>query len=139
MEPLSPGARKGQGFPPWVRLTNGKDIRAVFDNRCCYSEGWLAVHARVNGLAHSRFGSSIGKRLVGNNCRRNRVRRLLREAMRFNLAQIPGGFDFVLTSRRGGIPDLGELMASLPKLAKKAGDRALAREARRTNPDQSVP
>ena len=137
MEPLRPCPRKGQGFPPWLRLNRGEDIRSVFDNRCCFSEGWLAVHARVNSLPYSRFGSSIGKRLVGNNCRRNRVRRLLREAMRMNLTQIPGGFDFVLTSRRGGMPDLRELMVSLPRLARRAADRALARVSK--SPDQNQP
>ncbi|MFM8931390.1 MAG: ribonuclease P protein component, partial [Gemmataceae bacterium] len=95
-------------------MHKGADFRAVFDNRCCCSEGWLAVHGRVNGLAYSRFGSSIGKRLVGNNIRRNRVRRMLREAVRLNKDRLPVGLDFVLTSRRGGIPLWQDLLVLLP-------------------------
>jgi ribonuclease P protein component len=130
VEPIVGRQRPGQGFAPWMRLHKGADFRAVFDNRCCSSEGWLAVHGLLNCSGFSRFGCSIGKRLVGNNCRRNRVRRLLREAVRLTRQQLPIGIDFVLTSRRGGIPSLTELMETLPKLAKQVAGRLEARAKR---------
>ena len=134
MEPLNRKARPGLGFPPWTRLHKGADFRAVFENRCCSSEGWLAVHGRPNGLAYSRFGSSVGKRLVGNNIRRNRVRRMLREAIRLTRGQMPSGLDLVLTSRRGGIPQWDELLATLPKLVDQVRLRLEARALRKPRP-----
>lgn len=94
----------------------------------------MAVHGRVNGLAYSRFGSSIGKRLVGNNIRRNRVRRMLREAVRLNKDRLPVGLDFVLTSRRGGIPLWQDLLVLLPKLADQVRGRLEARSRSKIQP-----
>lgn len=139
MEPVGRKRRGGHGFPPWMRLHKGADFRAVFDNRCCCSEGWLAIHGLMNGLPHARFGSSIGKRLVGNNCKRNRVRRLLREAVRLSMEDLPTGIDFVLTSRRGGVPRLEDLLPLLPKLANQVQARLATRSRRLANPEKSGP
>ncbi len=127
-------SRSGLGLPPWTRLHKGADFRAVFDNRCCCSEGWLAVHGRFNGLPYSRFGSSIGKRLVGNNIRRNRVRRMLREAIRLTREGLPPGIDLVLTSRRGGIPLWQDLLLLIPKLTEQVRGRLEARNRPKAPP-----
>jgi len=132
MEPLARCRLSANGFPPWIRLTRGTDFQAAFHNRCCVSEGWLALYGIPNGLTYSRFGLSIGKRLVGNNVRRNKVRRLLREVIRLRMNQIPPGYDWVLTSRRGGIPQLGELLSTLPRLAQQVFLRLRGRPIRPT-------
>ena len=53
---------------------------------------------RPNSLPHTRFCFSASKR-VGNAVQRNRAKRLMREAIRLNLAQIATGWDVLLIPR----------------------------------------
>jgi ribonuclease P protein component len=55
---------------------------------------------RRNELAVSRFGFSVSKR-IGKAVARNRVRRLLREAIRLHIDLVSPGWDVVLIARRG--------------------------------------
>lgn len=58
----------------------------------------FALFARANGLPHSRLGITTSRRL-GGAIRRNRARRLLREAYRTHRGQLPLGFDLVFVVR----------------------------------------
>lgn len=60
--------------------------------------GTMIVFGRVNGLAHSRLGLSVG-RVVGGAVERNRVKRLIREAFRLDQHSLPQGLDFVVSVR----------------------------------------
>jgi ribonuclease P protein component len=55
---------------------------------------------RRNDLDVSRFGFSVSKR-IGKAVARNRVRRLLREAIRLHCDLIAPGWDVVMIARRG--------------------------------------
>jgi len=58
----------------------------------------LVAFARPNNLPHPRLGISIS-RSVGTAPRRNRIKRLLREAFRLHQHDWPKGYDLVLVVR----------------------------------------
>ena len=64
-----------------------------------YKHRLVILVALPNDLAHSRFGFTASKR-IGNAVKRNRARRLMREAVRLRLDEIEPGWDLVFIARR---------------------------------------
>jgi ribonuclease P protein component len=114
-------------FRPEERLLRPADFRRVFDRRRSVSNEFLIVYACLNGLPQPRLGLSVSRK-VGNAVRRNRLRRLYREAFRLTRHTLPGGLDLVLVPRGGNLPTLARLRAALPRLVQQVG-RKLARES----------
>jgi len=85
-------------FPRTHRLRSKLDFSAVFDAGIRQSRGPLTVLARPNDLPHPRLGLSLSRR-VGNAVRRNRIKRLLREAFRLMQHDLPRGYDIVVIVR----------------------------------------
>lgn len=85
-------------FPRSSRLKSDRVIRTVVGQGVRESRGPLLVQAIVNGLARCRLGIRTG-RVVGNAARRNRVRRMLREAFRLMQHDLPRGYDLLVTVR----------------------------------------
>lgn len=84
----------------------------------------VAVHE--NDLGHSRLGLSVGKRIWKSAVRRNRVRRIFREAFRLGQHELPSGLDIVLIPAKPKLePTLREAQAQLIAMAKKAHRRLL--------------
>jgi len=106
-------------FRPHEHLRRPADFQAVYDRRRSAADGTLVVYARENGLAHSRVGLSVSKKF-GSAVRRNRIRRLLREAYRLTKEDLPGGYDLVLIPRPLDDYDLDDIRQSLAKLTKQA-------------------
>ena len=101
--PPSPPLR----FPRSHRLSGKLAFAAVYDVKAKESRGPLLVFSRPNGLGHPRLGLSVSRR-VGNAIRRNRVKRLLREAFRSHQHDLPTGYDFVVVVRPHGPMILAE-------------------------------
>ena len=70
-------------FPASHRLSGTLQFAAVFDGKCRKSVGPLTLVARPNALPHNRLGCSVSRR-VGTAVKRNRIKRLLREAYRLD-------------------------------------------------------
>lgn len=102
---------------------SGRRYSAIYALKRSAADGVLVVYAGPNELGISRMGLSVGKR-NGNAVRRNRIRRLLREAFRLSQHEIPAGFDYVLIPRQPGRDTLAEYQASLLALTKRAAERA---------------
>src|SRR5688500_17390113 len=85
-------------FPRSHRLSGKNAFDRVFNAKVRESRGPLTAYAAPNELAHPRLGISIGRR-VGTAPRRNRIKRLLREAFRMHQYDLPVGYDLVITVR----------------------------------------
>jgi len=84
------------------RLAHVREFQAVHANRLRKSAGPLVVLARPNALAEPRLGLTVSRR-VGPAVRRNRIKRLLREAFRLCRGDLPGAdggsYDLVVIVR----------------------------------------
>ena len=95
---MSPPSSPNHSFPRTHRLSGKVAFAAVYDARLKESRGPLAVFSRLNGLPHPRLGLSVSRR-VGTAPRRNRIKRLLREAFRAHQHDLPIGYDLVIVVR----------------------------------------
>ena len=112
-------------FPKSRRLLKGKQFDDVFAARIRVGDGVLVVHARPNGLGAARLGMAVSRK-VGNAMRRNRWKRLLREAFRTAQHDLPA-LDLVCLPRLRGEPTLAAVSGSLTALAKRAEEKAASK------------
>ncbi len=116
-------------FRPAEHLRKRADFQRVYDRRRSVSDDWLIVYVCENGLGHLRLGLSVSRKF-GGAVRRNRLRRLYREAFRLTRHAMPSsGLDLILIPRKSETPTLDQLKESLPRLVAQAA-RKLAREAK---------
>jgi ribonuclease P protein component len=116
-------------FRPHEHLRRPADFQRVYDRRRSVSNEFLIVYACPNGRPHLRLGLSVSRK-VGGAVRRNRLRRLFREAFRLTRHLLPTGLDLVLIPRGPAVPPLAALVEALPKLVAQVA-RKLARDAAR--------
>jgi len=124
----APG-EKANGFGRYEHLRRPADFQRVYQRRRSAADHWLLVYACENGLPHLRLGLSVSRK-VGSAVRRNRLRRLYREAFRLTRGHMPTGLDLVLIPRTSAEPPLEELKQSLPRLVGQLA-RKLARQGER--------
>ena len=105
-------------FQKHEHLRRPRDFRRVYDRRRSTSDDWLIVYACENDLPHLRLGLSVSRK-VGNAVKRNRLRRLYREAFRLSRHEMPAGLDLVLIPRRSDEPTLEVLTKVLPQLVRR--------------------
>ena len=79
-------------------LRSRADFAAVYDAKVREARGPLVFYARPNDLGHPRLGLSTSRK-VGTAPRRNRIRRMLREAFRHLQHELPAGYDFLIVVR----------------------------------------
>lgn len=85
-------------LPKSRRLSKRAEFAAVYDGKVRESRGPLVVYARPNRLGWPRLGLSTSRK-VGTAVRRNRIRRLLREAFRHLQFDLPSGYDLLIVVR----------------------------------------
>jgi ribonuclease P protein component len=92
---------EGLGFGPDSRLLDRTAFRAVFKEGKKTVGKWLILWHRAGPEGRSpRLGLSVSSK-VGGAVRRNRLKRLLREAFRRRRAEIGGALDVVAYPRPG--------------------------------------
>ena len=125
MQPSSPEARRGRYRLPKSRLlTRSRDYGRVFDAKQVFADGELVLYAAANGGLPTRLGTAIGRK-VGGAVRRNRIKRLIREAFRLNQGRFPDGLDVVVVTRKGARLTLETIAASLLSLVDRAAAACL--------------
>lgn len=118
-------------YPARMRLTRASDFSRVYRTGNRAKGAFLTVVAAENGLEHPRLGLSVGKRVCKRAVRRNRVRRLFREAFRLSQHELPAGMDLILIATLKDLePTLTETRKELVRLARKAAARYLEKVAK---------
>ena len=84
---------------PLRSLTKKRDFDLVFKEGVTLASKNLVIYAKPNELSFSRLGLSVSKK-IGKAVTRNRIKRLLREAMRKMSGEFSVHHDFVLIARR---------------------------------------
>ncbi|MCH2209888.1 MAG: ribonuclease P protein component [Fuerstiella sp.] len=98
-----------------VRLRTTREFRRCYEAGRPVGDRYLLLFAAVNDQPYPRFGVSVSKK-HGNAARRNRKKRMLREAFRLAQHDLPG-LDFVLVPRQTDDATLRDYITSLVRLA----------------------
>ena len=119
-----PSEKHNRRFPfrPHMRIKKTSEFKRVYSGKLSVADDLLIVYARPNSYGHCRLGLSVGKRL-GSAVRRNRIKRMLREAFRLCRHQLPAWFDYVIIPRSDRQLSLGQCRQSLLQLARRLQKR----------------
>ncbi|MEJ2006905.1 MAG: ribonuclease P protein component [Acidobacteriota bacterium] len=94
---MNPGSA---AFPKKYRLLRRVEFQRAYEKGQRRSASLCTVFYRPNGLAETRVGITVPKRLGGAPVR-NRIKRRIREVFRQHRESLPGGWDMVLNPRKG--------------------------------------
>lgn len=112
--------RRSNSFPRRMRLTRSGEFDRVFAAKRSTADEVLTIYAAPNGLPYPRLGILAGRKL-GKAVRRNRAKRLIREAFRLSRREAPPHFDFVVIARKSACnATLDAIQSSFLTLAAKA-------------------
>jgi len=103
------------------RLREDEDFQKVRQEGRSWTQPLMILCVLPNGLSHSRFGFSVSRR-VGRATVRNRVKRMMREAVRRRMSEIPLGQDLVFIARAPiAAAPFPEVEATVERLLLQAG------------------
>lgn len=83
-----------------VMLNRNQDFQRLYRRGAFCSLGSAILYAMPNGRSENRLGITAGKK-IGNAVKRNRAKRIVREAYRAAETQMPIGLDIVIVARSG--------------------------------------
>ena len=109
-------------FRAHEHLRKPAEFQRVYDRRRSVANALLIVYACPNNLPYLRLGLSVSKK---NGCavKRNRLKRLYREAFRLTKLSMPVGYDLILIPRKPDEPALDALVECLPRQVRQLAQR----------------
>ncbi|MGD8452349.1 MAG: ribonuclease P protein component [Phycisphaerae bacterium] len=105
-----------------LRVRRRRDFERVFAVAVRFGDSRLTVWGLANETGYTRLGLVVGRR-HGNAVRRNRLKRVLREAFRLSRPELPVGLDLVCSPRVGADLRLESCRRSLAHLAERIAQR----------------
>ena len=102
-------------YPAKLRLQHARQFDAVYAAKVRETRGPLTVYAIPNELAYPRLGLSVGRK-IGTAPKRNRIKRLIREAFRMMQHDLPRGYDMVVNVRPHEVALLADYQRMLTSL-----------------------
>lgn len=104
------------------RIRRTGDFDRVFQEGTRSKGRLMTVRCLPNGLPHARLGIALARGWKGA-VRRNRAKRLIREAFRTHKDAIPQGFDLIVVPWDGwGEPGVDAIAEELVHLARRAAE-----------------
>ena len=87
------------GLSKKERIVNDKEFEKVYKEGTIKKNGKVIARFLPNDLGYSRLGIAVGKKVFRTAVKRNRIKRLIREAFRLNKNQLPKGLDIIISIR----------------------------------------
>lgn len=104
------------------RLRKQKDFDRISKEGVYFSEHGLLMKAMRNGLELTRFGFIVSNKISGVAAKRNRIKRLLREAVRSLHGDLKEGYDCLFIAKNAITEkEAGAINATVEKLLRKSG------------------
>lgn len=112
-----------EAFAKQERLIKTKDFRKVYKDGRSYKADFIILRLLPNAASTNRIGFSISAKSIKRAFRRNRMKRLFREAYRKNKKILKKGFDIVFVVRKDAKESFSYADAErvLLNLSKQAG------------------
>ncbi len=82
-----------------VSLCDNKRFLQLYRKGNCRVTGSFVLYYKPNKSEENRLGITVGKKSVGNAVKRNRAKRIIREAYRLCEPALKTGYDFVIASK----------------------------------------
>ena len=149
MSPTDADSPSPVGDRPRFDLPRTRRLRSDRDFRIVYRHGTRVRGRAITIVANPRRGPfSTGEHRVGlsvskehgNAVRRNKIKRLLREAFRLERPNLPGVFDFVLIpNKRDGRYELDELREELVVASARLARDSVGSDSKRRNGGRRPP
>jgi len=92
----------GQNFSRQYRLTHADDYQYVFAKARRFGNRNFTLLVRANSLGHPRLGLAIAKKSAKLAVDRNRIKRLVRESFRHQIADLPS-IDIIAMCRSSAV------------------------------------